>query len=251
MNIDTIIALAVLAVAVIGMILYYKHLTNKDTVSHFMGKTIWPKRIKDIFKPTSLLVYHREMDVDTDQLIRYFNGTVKRSLKSKKLIIDLGNLGMFGLSKLKDYTADVELNLDLERACAIVNNISNSDCGEQVRMLQEINNRLSKEHATRTLTRLERTYILAALFKRKIDDNGDPKRNPMLANRFLRRAKVLFVEQGKFAELDQIVTKAYTDYVIRDYLVNLFVFDGTFETYPNENSKMFDYQLAVIFGDWL
>ena len=240
----------VVALALISIGLYYRSLTKKDTVSYFMGKIIWPKRIKSIFKEEVLIDFEHDVNIDTEQVISLFNACVQRDLKSKKLIKDLHSLGMFSFEKKKDFAADVELNLDLNRAIDVTFTFDTRADLPQRDLLRQINNIVSIKHSAKVLTMLERNYVIASILKLKMTETKF-KRNSILVNTFLRRTRELLERSGKLKDIDAVIKSASGDITIEHMLADADIFPNSPEAYPDHNSMLMDYQLAVCFGNWL
>ena len=248
------VGILILVVFVIAGILYYRYrLSLQDTIQRLMGAYIFPKRHTKIFDPLVLREYtHDNYLNSTETLMRVFKNSISRTITSKTLLNAIMTMGVIPeVDPHGNLTKDLELNLDLQRAIQLTGG-SNKDYSANDSLLKELNIIASKALNSRAISRIERNWLLAKIIQeynleRKSEGYA---RNPVLANSVIRRVG-LSMDTKKCGELQMAALKICRDPAVVRLLAESPSFDRGLQISETIEGKLFDYQLAVLFRNWL
>ena len=248
------VGILILVVFVIAGILYYRYrLSQQDAVQMFMGAYIFPKRHTKIFDPLVLREYTHDIYLNsTETLMSVFKNSISRTITSKTLLNAIMTMGVIPeVDPHGNLTKDLELNLDLQRAIQLTGG-SNKDYSANDSLLKELNIIASKALNSRAISRIERNWLLAKIIQeynleRKSEGYA---RNPVLANSVIRRVG-LSMDTKKCGELQMAALKICRDPAVVRLLAESPSFDRGLQISETIEGKLFDYQLAVLFRNWL
>ena len=218
-----------------------------------MGAYIFPKRHTKIFDPLVLREYtHDNYLNSTETLMSVFKNSISRTITSKTLLNAIMTMGVIPeVDPHGNLTKDLELNLDLQRAIQLTGG-SNKDYSANDSLLKELNIIASKALNSRAISRIERNWLLAKIIQeynleRKSEGYA---RNPVLANSVIRRVG-LSMDTKKCGELQMAALKICRDPAVVRLLAEGPSFDRGLQISETIEGKLFDYQLAVLFRNWL
>lgn len=248
------VGILILVVFVIAGILYYRYrLSQQDAIQNFMGAYIFPKRHTKIFDPLVLREYTHDIYLNsTETLMSVFKNSISRTITSKTLLNAIMTMGVIPeVDPHGNLTKDLELNLDLQRAIQLTGG-SNKDYSANDSLLKELNIIASKALNSRAISRIERNWLLAKIIQeynleRKSEGYA---RNPVLANSVIRRVG-LSMDTKKCGELQMAALKICRDPAVVRLLAEGPSFDRGLQISETIEGKLFDYQLAVLFRNWL
>ena len=248
------VGILILVVFVIAGILYYRYrLSLQDAIQKLMGAYIFPKRHTKIFDPLVLREYSQDTYLNsTETLMSVFKNSISRTITSKTLLNAIMTTGVIPEVDLHgNLTKDLELNLDLQRAIQLTGG-SNKDYSANDSLLKELNIIASKALNSRAISRIERNWLLAKIIQeynleRKSEEYA---RNPVLANSVIRRVG-LSMDTKKCGELQMAALKICRDPAVVRLLAEGPSFDRGLQISETIEGKLFDYQLAVLFRNWL
>ena len=248
------VGILILVVFVIAGILYYRYrLSLQDTIQRLMGAYIFPKRHTKIFDPLVLREYAQGTYLNsTETLMSVFKNSISRTITSKTLLNAIMTMGVIPeVDPHGNLTKDLELNLDLQRAIQLTGG-SNKDYSANDSLLKELNIIASKALNSRAISRIERNWLLAKIIQeynleRKSEGYA---RNPVLANSVIRRVG-LSMDTKKCGELQMAALKICRDPAVVRLLAESPSFDRGLQISETIEGKLFDYQLAVLFRNWL
>lgn len=248
------VGILILVVFVIAGILYYRYrLSQQDAIQKFMGAYIFPKRHTKIFDPLVLREYTHDIYLNsTETLMSVFKNSISRTITSKTLLNAIMTMGVIPeVDPHGNLTKDLELNLDLQRAIQLTGG-SNKDYSANDSLLKELNIIASKALNSRAISRIERNWLLAKIIQeynleRKSEGYA---RNPVLANSVIRRVG-LSMDTKKCGELQMAALKICRDPAVVRLLAESPSFDRGLQISETIEGKLFDYQLAVLFRNWL
>lgn len=250
---DYFIGLLILAVVVIIGILYYRYrLSQQDAIQKFMGAYIFPKRHKAIFDPLVLKEYAQDIYLNsTDTLLSVFRNQINRTITSKTLLKAIMTPGVIPeVDSVGGLTKDLELNLDIQRAIQISGSYDNYNVNDLI--LKELNIIASGALNSRAISRIERNWLLAKIIQEyNLERKSEAyARNPILANSMIRRVG-LGMETKKYSELQTTALKVSRDPKAIRLLAEAPGFGRGLQIDETIEGKLFDYQLAILFRNWL
>lgn len=247
------VGILILVVFVIAGILYYRYRLSQQDAIQIMGAYIFPKRHTKIFDPLVLREYTHDIYLNsTETLMSVFKNSISRTITSKTLLNAIMTMGVIPeVDPHGNLTKDLELNLDLQRAIQLTGG-SNKDYSANDSLLKELNIIASKALNSRAISRIERNWLLAKIIQeynleRKSEEYA---RNPVLANSVIRRVG-LSIDTKKCGELQMAALKICRDPVVIRLLAESPSFDRGLQISETIEGKLFDYQLAVLFRNWL